>query len=499
MYDFGETEPSPEQIQIYKKRNFIKAELANRRYFRRLRWFLIIALVAGSGYLLDKRPESISFENSLLALGITWLGLLPSFQYLLDRNRPPIPFFPLVGIFYATSFGLPMFAGDLELPGKWSLANVTSTALTLVLLGVAGMNIAFFTSKFVLWKKVSQFRISESYPLGKLLILLWLLLGSHLAFLYIPSIQKIPSIGQLLEPVGYLAYGMFYILWSRGKLPVIQIWILLGVFVPLEILKRFVSGLLAEVMLLGLYMVIISWSERKRIPIIFIGTTLLIYLVFSPVKADFRTVTWFSNTSSDISLLNKAQIFIDLAIKHYQTSPENSSNKSSEDPAGSLVGRSAHILTFSEVVKDTPSRVPYWNGETYLPLFTSYIPRIVWPDKPVLTTGNAFGRRYNYLGKTDFATSFNLPWIVEMYANFGSWGVLIGMPLAGVLLAFLEQKFNYPGMSSVELVFGATILFRLFYQESSFALLVGGIGNLSLALYVLFKVFLGTNKRRRSV
>jgi hypothetical protein len=499
MYDFGETEPSPEQIQSYKKRTLTNAELANRRYFRRLRWFLIVALVAGSSYLLDKRPESISFENSLLALGITWLGLLPSFQYLLDRNRPPIPFFPLVGIFYATSFGLPMFAGDLELTGKWSLSNVTSTALTLVLLGVAGMNIAFFISKFVLWKKVSKIRISESYSLGKLLTLLWLLLISHIAFIYIPSIQKIPSIGQLLDPVGYIAYGMFYILWSRGKLPAIQIWILLGVFVPLEVLKRFVSGLLAEVMTLGLYMVIVSWSERKRIPIIFISTTLLIYLVFSPVKAEFRTVTWFSNNSSNISILDKAQLFIDLAIKHYQNSTTNSSDKSSEDLAGSLVSRSSIITVFSEVVKDTPSRVPYWNGETYLPLFTSYIPRIVWPDKPVLTTGNAFGRRYNYLRKTDFETSFNLPWIVEMYANFGSLGVLIGMPLAGVLLAFLEQKFNYPGMNSVELVFGATLLFRLFYQESSFALMLGAIVNLSLALYVLFKVFLGGKKRRRSV
>ena len=499
MYDFGETQPSPEQIQIYKERTLIKAELANRRYFRRLRWFLIVALVAGSGYLLDKRPESISLENSLLALGITWLGLLPSFQYLLDRNRPPIPFFPLVGIFYATSFGLPMFAGDMELTSKWSLANVSSTALTLVLLGVAGMNIAFFTSKFVLWKKISPIRISESYSVGKLLPLLWLLLLAHLAFLYIPSIQQIPSIGQLLDPIGYVAYGMFYILWSRGKLPAIQIWILLGVFVPLELLKRFVTGLLAEVMLLGLYMVIVSWSERKRIPIIFIGTTLLIYLIFSPVKAEFRTVTWFSNNSPDISVLDRAQIFIDLAIKHYQNSATNSSDKNSEDPGGSLVSRSAHILTFSEVVKDTPSRVPYWNGETYLPLFTSYIPRIVWPDKPIMTTGNAFGRRYNYLGKNDFATSFNLPWIVEMYANFGSWGVLIGMAVAGILLAFLEQKFNYPGMSSVELVFGATLLFRLFYQESSFALMVGGIVNLSLALYILFKVSLGGKKRRRTV
>ncbi len=495
MYDYGhEPEALSGQLQNYEQIAIIKAQRAQKRYFKRLRWFLIVALIAGSAYLLDKRPASISLDKALLALGITWVGFLPSLQYLLDRNRPPMPFLPLVGIFYATSFGLPMFASDQKLPGRWSLADVSETALVLALLGVAGMNIAFFASKASVWQKVSPIRIAASYPLGKLLTILWLLLLSHLAFLYVPFVRSIPSVGQLLNPVGYVAYGMFYIIGSRGKLSSLQTWLLLGVCAPLECIPRFASGSLAQMMLLGLFMVLVVWFERKRIPVILITITLLIFLIFNSVKGEYRYLVWAGGEYINASPIEKVQLFIELAVKQYQN--PNPKSQEEESATDSAVSRSAHIITLSAVIEDTPSKVPYWNGETYLPLLTSYIPRALWPDKPTETIGNVFGRRYNYLGKNDFVTSFNLPWIVEMYVNFGSWGILIGMSLVGVSMAFLNQKFNHPDMGSLEFVIGCTILFSLIYQESNLSLMTGGILTLFLALYVIFKIGLGSQRRR---
>ena len=497
MYDYDDNQSSLEQLQTQWK-SLIKEQkkqLANRRYFKRLRWFLLFALVAGSGYLLDNRPESLSLDKALLALGITWLGFLPSLQYLLDRNRPPMPFFPLVGIFYATSFGLPMFANAKAVSERWSVTSVSITALTIALIGIGGMNIAFFASKFTLWKQVSPIRLPEPYPIGRLLSLLWLLLLSHLTFIYIPSIREIPSIGQFLDPVGYVAYGMFYILFSRSKLPSIQAWILLIVCVPLEVIQRFTSGSLAQIMLLGLFIVIIIFHERKRIPVVFISVTLVFFFIFNSVKAEYRYLVWFGGQSSYLSAIEKAQLFIEIAIKHYQNSDLKSQDKNYLDSSDSVVSRTAHIILFSNVIEDTPTIVPYWGGETYLPLLTSLIPRALLPDKPIDNTGNKFGRRYNYLGSNDFTTSFNLPWIVEMYANLGRWGVLIGMSLVGLLLSFLDQKLNHTRMNSLEFVIGATILFRLIYQESNFSLMTGSVITLSLALYILFRVVLGGRRR----
>lgn len=495
MYDYGEPQPRPEEIKSYK--SFIQTQVSNRRYVKRLRWFLLLALVALSAYLFDKRPSFLSVDNAFLALGITWLGFLPSIQYLLDRNRPPMPFFPLVGLFYATSFGLPMFSSEQEASGIWSTTNVTSTALLLTLLGIAGMNLAFFISRSSLLKNVSPIQIPGPYPLGRLINLVWILLFSHLAFLYIPAVRSLPSIGQLLDPVGYVAYGVFYILISRGKLPSIQTLFLLGVCVPMEIVPRFASGSLAQLMLLGLFLIIVIWYERKRIPVVFITITLIILIIFNAVKGEYRSLVWFSGKYSNLNSIEKVQLFIDLAVKYYQNPSSSSKDDNSlNSSAGSVVSRAAHIVLLSSVVKDTPAIVPYWNGETYLPLLTSYIPRALLPNKPVENTGNTFGRRYNYLGDNDLTTSFNLPWIVELYANFGNWGILIGMPVLGVFMAFLEQLFNQAKMTFLEFLIGSTILFRLIYQESNLSLMTGSVITLSVALYLLFKFCLKTKKRR---
>ncbi len=481
-----------EQTEEYAPIALIKNQLVQRSYFKNLFLIIISALAMASVYMFEYHQEYISIGKALLALGIIWISLFPSLHYLLERNQAPIPFFPLVGLFYATGFGLPMFASNIKLTGRLSWTTVTEQSLTLVLLGILGMNIAFYTSKSSLWKKVSPIQLPNFYSQNRLYYLTWVMLLAHIAFLYIPSIQKIPSLGQLLEPIGYIAYGTFYIMWSRGKLPIYQALTLLLVFVPLEIIKRFSSGLLAELMILGLYIILIIWYERKRIPVIFITITMLMYLAFNPVKSEYRQLTW-NDRSAPMNPIDKVSLFINLAVKHYQGA--NTSVKTSENStANPAIERSAQILLFSDVMEKTPKLVPYWNGETYLPLFTSFIPRALWSDKPIEMVGNQFGHRYHYLDYNDKITSINLPWIVEMYANFGILGVLIGMPLVGVFLAFLEQKLNSSKMEPLEVVMGAAVLFRLIYQESNFSVMVGSVVSLIVILYLVFKFALGNQK-----
>jgi hypothetical protein len=61
------------------------------------------------------------------------------------------------------------------------------------------------------------------------------------------------------------------------------------------------------------------------------------------------------------------------------------------------------------------------------------------------------------------------------------------MGMIGLLLAFLNQLFNRPEMNPVEFVYGTSLIFGLFYQESSFALVIGGVFLLSISLYILLK------------
>ena len=136
----------------------------------------------------------------------------------------------------------------------------------------------------------------------------------------------------------------------------------------------------------------------------------------------------------------------------------------------------------------TPEPIGYWNGTTYKLLFTNLVPRFLWRNKPMERVGQDFGHRYGFLDDNDTITSINLPWLVEMYINFGTWGVLLGMPLVGCVFALLTEKLGRPGMNYLEFVVGATILFRLSIdQESNISLVAGPILLLMIALGAFFR------------
>ncbi|MDM9379617.1 hypothetical protein QUB80_02730 [Chlorogloeopsis sp. ULAP01] len=488
MYKLNGTQDYWNQIQKY-----FKIKQAKEHYIKRLAWFLIFGLAVYSIYLLHTRAEAVSLDKAFLALGVIWLGFLPTIQFLLDRNRPPMPFFPLLGIFYATSFGLPIFAAKEEFS---SLASVSNEALILTFIGLAGMNIAFFASKSTLLKKVLPFRLTQKYPINRLLIAIWILLLSNTVIRY--AFPDAPSVSMFTSKSLYIAYGMFYILWNRRKLPKIQTWLLVLIFIPLEIVPRLASGLLAEFMLLCLFMFHMVWYERKKIPIVLIAILIVLYLAFNPVKSDYRSLTWGDNRpQGQLNLIERLELFINLAVEYHQQytfndSPVQSAPKISA--TDKVIERSAQIVLLSDVMESSPEIVPYWNGETYFPLLTSYIPRAVWPEKPVLNTGNEFGRRYKIIDVNDFVTSVNLPMLVEMYVNFGSWGVIIGMPLLGFLLALIDQKLNHPAMNELEFVIGASTIFQLSYQESSASLLLGNVIPFVVANYIFFKLILGRQR-----
>lgn len=77
-------------------------------------------------------------------------------------------------------------------------------------------------------------------------------------------------------------------------------------------------------------------------------------------------------------------------------------------------------------------------GETMKYAGYAFIPRVLWPDKPTVTRGAWFS---TYLGlydtETDATTAIGMTAVGELYWNFGTIGVLIGMLAIGCGLGFL--------------------------------------------------------------
>jgi hypothetical protein len=462
----------------------------DERYFKRLNFLLIIVLSAFSSWtvFLEQYPQSISFDKAILALLATWLCFYPSIQYLSDPKRPPIPFFPLVGLFYALSFSLPIFrADDVEVYSIFSLKDVTQESLILLVMGLANMNIAFFLSRKYWWKNINPIRLPTITKASSFLILAWLFLSMYLSYVYVSFLQDIPSIGHFLTPLGYFSFGLFYILWSEKKLSKLQMSLVLGLFI-LELVFRLATGALAQIVFFLLFLVLVLWRQHKRLPLTIMLITAIFFLLFNPVKGEYRSYAW-NNTGDEMGTLEKAQLFINLAVDYY-SNPDNSPSTETESRSiieDSIINRVSQIALLSKVVEDTPDRVPHWNGQSYSSLWTSFVPRILWPNKPTAAWGNIFGRVYGYLNRYDYTTSLNLPWIVEMYINFGDIGIFLGMALVGLLLGFLDKIFNFNGMNDLEFLFGCVILFGLTRHLSNFALDAGGIFLTSVTIYVAIK------------
>jgi len=299
----------------------------------------------------------------------------------------------------------------------------------------------------------------------------------------VPSLGSLLSVGQLSTPLGYLSIGMLYLRALDGAVSKKHL-ILLTTAIGFSFTIKLLSGSLAQPVFLLVFLGIIYWGKKRSIPFGFVlvcGVILLVLL--EPVKKIYRDYT--TAESSPQTYVYKARTLWKAAHDYY--ADEDIALSDGIDYA--VVNRTGHsVAVFANIIHMTPEQVPYWMGGSYQTLWTSFIPRFLWSGKPEATIGNEFGHRYNFLHFADESTSHNLPWLPEFYANFGVFGVVGGMFAVGILFRFLLQKLSVPISCGIEYVLGATVILSLFYPESNFALMVGGVLPMYVALLILLRL-----------
>ena len=431
-------------------------------------------------------------------MALIWLGSLPTFIYLLNSRRPPIPFFPLVGLFYASNFGLPLFGADGQFTSddaQLRLGDVSAQCLWLTFGGMVCLLAAFYAGHIFFHRRFKPLRIPGNHLAPRFQGMLWVFMLVYFAYTYFPYLRLIPSLGTLLTAVGYLSFGMLFQLSLNGQLSLPKkLFLWLGC-VPLELIYRLSSGSIAQTMIFAIFFSLVALRSAPKLALASFAFGVATLAIFNPVKGTFRAITWYisdTNTYSGPGLAyEKCVLLFHLAYEYHLGGAKRlPSLDEQQTTVSSLVGRLSSITVLALVVDRTPTVVPYWSGASYLPLFTKPIPRLLWPGKPIEDIGNEFGHRYFLLDDADEITSINLPWIVEMFANFGALGLLVGMGVIGFGLAYLDRIFNVLKSNPIEYVVGATLLLNLFYQESSFSLMAGQALLLYIALRIALKIAL---------
>jgi hypothetical protein len=118
-------------------------------------------------------------------------------------------------------------------------------------------------------------------------------------------------------------------------------------------------------------------------------------------------------------------------------------------------------------------------GSTMEDLYYAFIPRIIWPEKPLVSRGGWFT---SYLGMVESSTSTGMTSVGEWYWNFGVAGVAVGMFLTGAMISGLWRLAgSYPIHQPANMVLYVAIIMNALNLPDATSPIVSNV-----ALYLFF-------------
>ncbi len=243
--------------------------------------------------------------------------------------------------------------------------------------------------------------------------------------------------------------------------------------------------------LCSLYLIFGFKSIRTNFLMFFLLVISVISLVvISKYKVEIR-----ETAKRDLTNIEKIKSLVDL------TSQYQSDKVVDDGIENSLLWRSSYQIGALSFIKlNTPSRVPFWYGESYFPLLYKFIPRIIWKNKPAEAMGQVFGHRYYITMQDDYGTSMNTPCITEAYMNFSNFGMYIFAVIFGVMIIHFPLSLNlrntgfYKSLLFDDLYILDAIcmsLIALYYIqiESNFSMLIGKIIIILVFRFFVLKLY----------
>ncbi|MHB1843360.1 MAG: hypothetical protein ACYCWW_00815 [Deltaproteobacteria bacterium] len=389
----------------------------------------------------------------------------PLFKFMKSPDR--LPMLPVLGGVFFLSYALPVFdRSDLTIELRSLSDSSIRAALLAALLGWGAILVG---TSVPLPGYVSRWRSTWIEPSWKRTGLVggFLVVLSSLSY---PLIQAGGSafgqIFSLLHAGGPAGFFLLMRLDRRTRLPIaLRAFVWAGLF-PAALLLAVADGVLAPMLLLLLGALLGRWSRIGRPPWLGLVATLVLFAFFQHAKSSYRALTWGGRDQS-LSPIAKAQLFVELAA-----ASDFGDRDSAIDEARQ---RTDHLSTLAYVIDHTPFPVPYWRGGSYVTALWIFVPRMLYPDKPVAVLGQEFGHRYDLLDYSDRMTSYNFEQLVESFANFGWPGVGAIMLLIGLLYGFIDKFFN-PSHAGVAGEFLTVIcLLGFVNMESDTAGMLGGV------------------------
>jgi hypothetical protein len=427
----------------------------------------------------DYRFESVALATLLLAV-----CSYPAVRYY-ARAETGLPTLPVFCLAYALQFAVPIFTHDdtFLLAGaevKYLANEDVISALLMAILGILCLQVGFY------WFLKSSYRHTipvARLPLNKRKALLYcIIVGLLLPLLFtfqglIPDEfqQPLSSILRLLQNQVLVVIGILgWLYFSREGSRIYGLW-LYGL-VLIASMRGISSGMLEEAIIPIGVLFVVKWLYTRRIPVMPIITTVLIIVILSPVKADYRQQAGQNPELADQSSLVRGTAWIWAAVEYWEDT--FTGRWDLVEATSSATSRADFIHQVAHIYSMTPSVIPYQYGGTYSFFIVAMIPRVIWPDKPTAGSANNF-YAVSYGVSTEEGvktTTFGISILGEAFINFGWFGVGLIMLLQGIVIGMLHHAFGSdssgPGGQAIFLAFFVYFLNGI---GSSAEIMFGGI------------------------
>lgn len=250
-----------------------------------------------------------------------------------------------------------------------------------------------------------------------------------------------------------------------------------------------------------------------KVPFLHVLFVLLILYNYSSQKIRFK------HAFALVILLIPLIIFIFPFIQMYRATTVTNLREISFSP-GRLMGVASEVVTNIQysAVNTAPRAVvnrmagldpliilimrldSYQMGKTLVPIFTIPIPRILWDNKPILSTGYTFATQF--LGwDPKYKSEAAITQMGEFYWNFGIVGIIVGMFLLGILYRSFYLYLIVKHRDSLSALFLYTFcLLCLLNIEGNIAVVIGKLINtLITTILILFWIIFLTNFLRKRI
>lgn len=231
-----------------------------------------------------------------------------------------------------------------------------------------------------------------------------------------------------------------------------------------------------EAAIIQLVAVVVGYSARGKLrlaPLAVFG--LVVLFVISPFVTAYRTVV--VSGSSRLSPVEALQ-----SVDFYKLIGGSTTQDGDSSSLDATTARWSRIGDVAIIVANTPNKIGYISPVELVggPLL-GFVPRSVWPNKPLLHAGYEANKLYYQLPANVYSSAAVTPY-GDLYRHGGVWVVIVGMAILGMFVRTVDDRGGAGSDIDPRLFFLPMLLFvNLVKQEIDYLALSASLVSTVLA------------------